>query len=105
MAPELITWIFTSIGAIGGMAVAGFFYLLTLVNKKHDELDKRATINAVEISHRVTEGWVQDRYYDKDLIDTHLKNIERSLTMLAGAIGGIDIKLDKIWESKLKTRI
>lgn len=83
------------------MAIAGFFYLLTLINKKYDESDKRISVNESELRHRVTADWVGDNYYNKDLIDTHLKNIERSLTTLAGAIGSIDIKLDKIWEHKV----
>lgn len=92
---------FWSVGGVGGLASAGFFYLLNLLNQKHIELDKLIAINSAQIEHRATTQYVHAQFYTKEIIDTHLKTIEKQLTMLGSALAGIDLKLDKIWEMKL----
>lgn len=98
MSSELITWLFTSIGAVGSLACAGFFYLLSLINSKAAELDKGIGANTALIEQRTTLTYVHSQFYTKEVVDTHLKTIERQLSYMGSAIDGIDKKLDKIWE-------
>lgn len=78
--------------------MTGFFYLLGLINNKHDELEKQCAANMSQLEQRTTLQYVHSQFYTKEVVDTHLKTIERQLSFMGGAIDSIDKKLDKIWE-------
>jgi len=100
---ELAFW--SALGILSGACGFGFVYLLGRTNKNCDTINNHITNFKIALDTKPSKDYVYEHFYDKSIVDLHIRNIERSLADMSDNYKSMSVTLNTLLTTVIKNNL